>query len=89
MNLALPPHATTWPRPAALPAPLRLAIGVSIGIHALALLVQGKGLPSVPEKPPAPLEVVLRMAAPLPVPLQPASLPPPAANPSPATPPRV
>jgi hypothetical protein len=54
MNLALPLHAPAWPRPAALPGPLRLAIGVSIGIHALALLVQGKGLPSVPEAPPAP-----------------------------------
>jgi len=89
MNLALPLHAPAWPRPAALPAPLRLAIGVSIGIHALALLVQGKGLPSAPEKPPAPLEVVLRLAAPLPVPRQPASLPPPAANPTPAPPPQV
>lgn len=89
MNLALPLHAPAWPRPAALPGPLRLAIGVSIGIHALALLVQGKGLPSVPEAPPAPLEVVLRMAAPLPVPLQPASLPPPSANPVPATLPQV
>ena len=85
MNLVLPQPDTAWPRPAALPRPLRLAIGLSIGVHALALLVQGKGLPSAPENPPAPLEVVLRTAAPVPVPQQPSS-PPPALRPTPATP---
>lgn len=85
MNLVLPQPDPAWPRPAALPRPLRLAIGLSVGVHALALLVQGSGLSSAPEKPPVPLEIVLRAPAPVPAP-PPASLPPPAAAPAPATP---
>lgn len=88
MNLVLPQPDTAWPRPAALPRPLRLAIGLSIGVHALALLVQGSDLSSAPERPPVPLEIVLRAPAPVPAP-PPVSLPPPAATPIPAPPPRV
>ena len=90
MNTALPLSDTAWPRPAALPRPLRLAIGLSIGVHVLALLVQGKGLTPPPAPPPT-LEIVLRAPAPVPQPVQlaPVSPPPPAETRTPAPPPRV
>ncbi|MBL8459169.1 MAG: energy transducer TonB [Zoogloea sp.] len=96
MNIVLPPSDLTWPRPAALPGPLRVAIGLSIGVHALALLVQGRSMMPPPEPPP--LEIVLRRPAPAPAPApiaipvteKVASLPPPRLEtPAPARPARV
>ncbi|WP_374495567.1 energy transducer TonB [Zoogloea sp.] len=77
MNIVVPPSDLSWPRPAALPRPLRVAIGLSIGVHALALLVEGRSMTPPPEPPP--LEVVLRRPAPAPVPI-------PVAEPAPSLP---
>lgn len=85
MSPALPLPDTAWPRPAALPRPLQLAIGLSIGVHAMALLVQSKGLPPAPATPPT-LEIVLRTPAALPAPVSP---PPVAEVRTPPPPPRV
>jgi len=70
--LAMPPRA------AALPRQLKLAIGASVALHALALLWQHGGLPRLDEKLPQTLQVVLKSAAPLPLPV-----PPTAASPAP------
>lgn len=77
MNIVVPPSDLSWPRPATLPRPLRVAIGLSIGVHALALLVEGRSMTPPPEPPP--LEVVLRRPAPAPVPI-------PVAEPAPSLP---
>ncbi len=53
------------PRPAALPRPLKLAIGASLAVHALALLWQHGGLPRLDTNTPRPLQVVLRSATPI------------------------
>lgn len=52
-------------RPAALPRPLKLAIGASLAVHALALLWQHGGLPRLDANTPRPLQVVLRSATPI------------------------
>lgn len=52
-------------RPAALPRPLKLAIGASLAVHALALLWQHGGLPRLDTNTPRPLQVVLRSATPI------------------------
>jgi len=56
------------PRAAALPRPLKLAIGASVAVHALALLWQHGGLPPMDGKIPPTLQVVLKSATPIPQP---------------------
>ena len=51
--------ATAWPRPAALPRPLKLALGLSVGLH-LALLAQHGWKPEHTAERPLPLQVMLR-----------------------------
>jgi len=53
------------PSAAALPRPLKLAIGASVALHALALLWQHGGLPRMDGKIPQTLQVVLTSAAPI------------------------
>ena len=53
-------------RPEALPRPLKLAIGASVGLHVLALLWQHGALPDNREEILKPLQVVLHTATPLP-----------------------
>lgn len=64
------------PRAAALPRPLKLAIGASVALHALALLWQHGGLPRMDATIPQTLQVVLKSAAPI-------ALPPAEARPTP------
>ena len=56
------------PRAAALPRPLKLAIGASVALHALALLWQHGGLPRMDATIPQTLQVVLKSAAPIALP---------------------
>lgn len=56
---------TTWPRPAALPRTLKLAIGLSVGLH-LALLAQRGWTPEHTAALPRPLQVMLRAPQPVP-----------------------
>lgn len=56
------------PRAATLPRPLKLAIGASVALHALALLWQHGELPRLDGKIPQTLQVVLTSAAPIPLP---------------------
>lgn len=58
------------PRATALPRPLKLAIGASVALHALALLWQHGGLPHVDGTIPQTLQVVLKSAAPIPMPTE-------------------
>ena len=62
--IAIQPHA------AALPRPLKLAIGASVALHALALLWQHGGLPRMDGTIPQTLQVVLKSAAPIPMPAE-------------------
>jgi periplasmic protein TonB len=55
-------------RAEALPRPLKLAIGASVGLHVLALLWQHGAIPASHEAILQPLQVVLHTTAPLPVP---------------------
>ncbi|WP_079435749.1 energy transducer TonB [Zoogloea sp. LCSB751] len=57
--------ATAWPRPAALPRPLKLAIGLSVGLH-LVLLAQRGWTPEHTAALPQPLQVMLRTPQPVP-----------------------
>lgn len=80
-------NATLLPMPGraeALPRPLRLAIGASVGLHVLALLWQHGAIPASREEILKPLQVVLHTAAPLPE----ASPPPAIAEARPAQPPQ-
>lgn len=82
---------TTWPRPAALPRPLKLAIGLSVGLH-LALLAQQGWKPEHAAEQPRPLQVVLRVPQPAPEappPARPAVTVPAEAQPVHRTPPPV
>jgi protein TonB len=56
---------TSWPRPAALPRPLKLAIGLSVGLH-LVLLAQRGWTPEQTAALPRPLQVILRAPQPAP-----------------------
>lgn len=83
--------ATAWPRPAALPRPLKLAIGLSVGLH-LALLAQHGWKPEHAAEQPPPLQVMLRApqpAAEAPPPARPAVAVPVEAPPVPRVPPPV
>jgi protein TonB len=71
-------------RAEALPRPLKLAIGASIGLHVLALLWQHGTMPASHEEILKPLQVVLRTATPLPA----ASPPPVAVETRPTAPPQ-
>lgn len=73
------------PRTAALPRPLKLAIGASVALHALALLWQHGGLPRMDGTIPQTLQVVLKSAAPIPLPPAEASPAPQPAVPTPTT----
>lgn len=61
---------TSWPRPTALPRPLKLAIGLSVGLH-LVLLAQRGWTPEQTAALPRPLQVMLR-APEVPQPARPA-----------------
>ena len=76
----LPMHG----RAEALPRPLKLAIGASVGLHLLALLWQHGATPASRDEILKPLQVVLRTTAPLPVP----SPPPVTVEAQPAQPPK-
>lgn len=62
---------TTWPRPAALPRPLKLAIGLSVGLHLVLLAQQGR-TPEQTAALPRPLQVMLHTMQPVPEALPPA-----------------
>lgn len=67
MNSALAPLHVSWPRHHALPRALKLAIVLSLGIHALVLLVR-LAPPASDSTPAQRLDIVLRSPLPAPVP---------------------